>query len=104
MRWLDGVIGHEFGQTPGESEAHGSLVCCSSCDKESDMTERLNKHRNVIFYSCNAATFTLTIGGKLYVHGFLIIIENMGSDSPNIMKFYCNQVCFGSQPNSSPKQ
>ena len=35
--------GHEFGQTPGYSEGHGSLTCCSpwGC-KELDMTEQLN--------------------------------------------------------------
>ena len=36
MRWLDGIQpmdqlnGHEFAQTPGDSEGQGSLVCCSS--------------------------------------------------------------------------
>ena len=29
MRWLDGINGHEFKQTPGDSEGQGSLVCCS---------------------------------------------------------------------------
>ena len=39
--WLSG---HEFKQTLGESEGHGSLVCCSPWgDKELDMMERLNK-------------------------------------------------------------
>lgn len=35
----------------------------------------------------------------VYVHGFLLIIENTGSDSSNIMKFYCNQAGFVSLPN-----
>ena len=31
--------GHEFEQTPGDSEGQGSLACCSSWGrKESDMT------------------------------------------------------------------
>ena len=35
--------GHEFEQTPGDSEGQGSLVCCSPWGhKEFDMTERLN--------------------------------------------------------------
>ena len=35
--------GHEFEQTPGESDRQGSLVCCSPWGfKESDKTERLN--------------------------------------------------------------
>ena len=45
MRWLDGhqLNGHEFEQTPGDSEGQGSLVCYSSWGhKESDTTERLN--------------------------------------------------------------
>ena len=38
--WHRRVNGHEFEQTLGDSERHGSLVCCSpwGC-KESDMTE-----------------------------------------------------------------
>ena len=42
MRWLDGITdayGHEFEQTPGDAEGHGSLACCSPwARKESDMT------------------------------------------------------------------
>ena len=34
MRWLDGINGHEFEQTPGESEGQGSLVCCSCKEKD----------------------------------------------------------------------
>ena len=35
--------GHEFEQTPGDSEGQRSLVCCSPWDqKESDMTKQLN--------------------------------------------------------------
>ena len=43
MRWLDGIMsklnGHEFGQTPGDSEGQGSLACYSpwGC-REWDMT------------------------------------------------------------------
>ena len=41
--WLDG---HEFEQTPGDSEGQESLACCSTWGrKQSDMTERLtNTH------------------------------------------------------------
>ena len=37
--------GHEFEQTPGESEGQGSLACCSlwGC-KKSDTTEQLNNN------------------------------------------------------------
>ena len=39
MRWLDGINGHELGQTLGDGEGPGSLVCCSPWGyKESDTT------------------------------------------------------------------
>ena len=42
--WLNG---HEFAQTPGDSEGQGSLVCCSPWGhKESDTTERLNNNKS----------------------------------------------------------
>ena len=45
MRWLDchhRCNGHDFEQTPGDSEGQGSLVCCSpSGCKESNLTEQL---------------------------------------------------------------
>ena len=38
--WHHQLKGHEFGQTPGDKEGQGSLVCCSPWGhKESDMTE-----------------------------------------------------------------
>ena len=37
-----GLNGHEFEETLGDSERQGSLVCCSPWGpKESDMTEQL---------------------------------------------------------------
>ena len=40
--------GHEFAQTPRNSEGQGSLVCCSPWSlKESDMTERLRNNLDV---------------------------------------------------------
>ena len=41
--WPHRLNRHEFGQTLGDSEGQGSLVCCSpwGC-KESDTTKRLN--------------------------------------------------------------
>ena len=43
--WHHQLNGHEFEQTPGDSEGQGSLMCCSprGC-KESDTTERLNNN------------------------------------------------------------
>ena len=41
--WRHWLNGHEFEQTPGESEGQGSLACCSPLGhKEADMTEWLN--------------------------------------------------------------
>ena len=37
--WPHQLNGHEFDQTPGDSEGHGSLACCSPWGpKESDTT------------------------------------------------------------------
>ena len=37
--WHCRLNGHEFEQTPGDSEGQGSLACCSEWSlKESDMT------------------------------------------------------------------
>ena len=49
--WHHQLNGHEFEQTPGDSEGQGSLVCCSPWGrKESDMAERLNNA--VILSTC----------------------------------------------------
>ena len=43
--WHHWLNGHEFEQTPGDSEGQGSLACCSSWGhKESETTERLNNN------------------------------------------------------------
>ena len=65
MRWLGQhhwFNGHEFEQTPGDTEEQGSLAYCSPWGRqELDMTERLNWtehnaysvfHSHVIFYYC----------------------------------------------------
>ena len=37
--WHHRLNGHEFEQTPGDSEGQGSLACCSPCGcKELDTT------------------------------------------------------------------
>ena len=39
--WHQRLDGHELGQTPGDGEGQGSLVCCSPWrHKESDTTEQ----------------------------------------------------------------
>ena len=43
--WHHHFNGHEFEQTPRNSEGQGSLACCSPrSHKESDTTERLNNN------------------------------------------------------------
>ena len=43
MRWLDGISGQEFEQTPGDGEGQWSLACCSPWGRrEADITQRLS--------------------------------------------------------------
>ena len=45
--WHHRLNGHEFGQTPGDSEGQESLACCSPLSrKELDITECLNNNSN----------------------------------------------------------
>ena len=44
--WHHRLDGHEFEQTPGDTEGQGGLTCCCSRGhKESDTTERLNSNQ-----------------------------------------------------------
>ena len=46
--WPHRLIGHEFKQTPGESERQGILVCCSPRGhQESNMTERWKNNKDI---------------------------------------------------------
>ena len=46
--WHHRLNGHEFEQTPGDSEGQGSLACCSPWGlKESDRTQELNKSKEI---------------------------------------------------------
>ena len=50
--WSHQLNGHEFEQTPGDSEGQGSLACSSPWGrKELDMPEQLNNNeRRMIFH------------------------------------------------------
>ena len=49
VEWPYRLSGHECGQTLGDSEGQGSLVCCSPWSpKELDKTQRLNSNNNLI--------------------------------------------------------
>jgi len=46
--WHHLLSGHEFEQTPGDSEGQGSQACCSPWGrKELDMTEQLNNSNSL---------------------------------------------------------
>ena len=45
--WHNQFSGHEFEQTPEDSEGQGSLACCSPWShKELDMTEQLYNNKS----------------------------------------------------------
>ena len=52
--WHNQLNGHEFEQTPGDSEGQGSLECCSPWRlKELDTVQRLNNNILLSFNSLN---------------------------------------------------
>ena len=47
--WHHQFSGYEFEQAVGDGEGQGSLVCCSSWDREElDTTERLNNNNKAL--------------------------------------------------------
>ena len=51
LGWHHQLNGHDFEQTPGDSEGQGSLSCCGSWGrKELDLTEQLN---SIIIFNLN---------------------------------------------------
>ena len=49
--WYHWLNGHEFEQTPGDSEGQGSLECCSPWGRnESDTVKQLNNEQQQISY------------------------------------------------------
>ena len=66
MRWHHWLNGHEFEQTPGDSEGQGSQVCCSSWGcKGSDTTKWLNNKIAYGKYSIDKGYF------KKYIYFFI---------------------------------
>ena len=62
--WHHRLSGHEFEQTPGDSEGQGSLACCSPWGhKESHTTEPLNDKDSVILQSCDRRCRTVEKNG-----------------------------------------
>ena len=55
---------HKLGQSPGDNEGEGSLVCCSSWGgKEPDVTSRLNNNTNL--YVIDEENIKLKVVNKL---------------------------------------
>ena len=49
--WYHRLNAHELGQTSGDGEGQGALVCYSPCDcKELDTTGRLNNNKVQFLY------------------------------------------------------
>ena len=48
-RWYHQCNGHELGQTPGDGEGQGGLVCCSLWGHNKlDVTEPLNNNNKLV--------------------------------------------------------
>ena len=57
------IDGHEFEQTPGDSEGQGSQACCSPWGrKELDMTEQLNNSNSLTLM---ISILEIPVDGKL---------------------------------------
>ena len=71
IEWHHRLNGHEFEQTPGDSEGQGSLVCCSPWDcKESDMTEHLDNNNNIRRYlNCLQVTKARSYAARCFTGG-----------------------------------
>ena len=53
--WHHRLNGHELGQTLGDGEDKGGLVCCSPWGgKESDTTGRLSNNKDICIFVCVA--------------------------------------------------
>ena len=65
--WHHQLNGHEFGQTLGDSEGQGGLMCCSPWGhKELDTTEQLN----------NNIKYAITLHLKITFFYFKILLKN----------------------------
>ena len=91
--WHHWLNGHEFEQTPGDSEGQGSLACCSPWGhKESAMTEQLNDNQRVSWKdkisTLSTCLFNILFEEMRHVHG-----------TPSVPKQKCLQakhLCTGS--------
>ena len=64
--WHHQLNGHEFEQTPGNSEEQGNVACCSSWGhKESDRTWQLNSNEWLGFSAFTAGVWIQSLVGEL---------------------------------------
>ena len=76
--WHHWLNGHEFEQTPGDSEGQGSLACCSPWGhKESAMTEQLNDNQRVSWMKDKISTLSTCLFNILFdnVNGAVFLIS-----------------------------
>ena len=89
--WHHRLNGHEFEQTPGDSEVQGSLACCSPWGhKDLDTTWQMNNNKDPIRYSMSGKVFQyhLSIKTKVVIRltrnletWILVLAQHMASAS-----------------------
>ena len=74
--------GHEFKQTPGDSEGQGSLVCCGPWGRKESYTTEWLKNSAILILStyCNCFNnwFLTTAGAKIKVYQETFLLEVRG--------------------------
>ena len=84
VRWYHQLNGHEFEQTPGDSEGQGSLTCCSpwGC-KESDTTEQLKNIFHILecIYQSQSPNLSLLLP-------YALVTISLFSTSVTLFLFY----------------
>ena len=68
VAWHHQLNGHEFQQTPGDTEGQGSLACCSLWGCKQSATAHWLNNNNMLPYSAIHATFFCFMGE--YFHRF----------------------------------
>ena len=84
--WYHRLNGHEFEQTPGESEGQGILVCYNPWGrKQSDMTYQLNNATNCLQFTTITNKDTVIIFAYLCECSYRIYCPNY--NARNVCKF-----------------
>ena len=96
MRWHHRLNGHEFEETPQNSERQGSLFCCRTCNhKVSDMTYQLNNTSEGTgsseASSPGGSRERFRWKGKLAFHPMVQVLESKARSTRFLM---CYQILF----------